>query len=298
MFSSSSSSSSCPPTKQPFAPTSTQGQGGFNLAMPELEGPEEASMPAIPTYEPDAMAMVHFAIHAGKMVRSFAKLDPGCPTTQLAHMGFAKNFPNLPVKIDYNHHTEMKYTLSAAQKKTIEGWIQQLHTVMNHKLPHEGKEYAVSVYVQHKHPGVWKFIEQHVQMMKILNVSSKMDKMSEQSRNFVWKFTDLLYKDAKKFMGFRNLEKLIPEEMRTKLGGMLEQTQANPNTAGFGLGQDDLQNMMKQMDPTMIQTLIGNVFKSPEETQKIMQSVGDLAGQDMGSFAGLLKNVFPTAHGQ
>ena len=106
---------------------------------------------------------------------------------------------------------------------------------------------------------------------------------------------DILYRDAKQFMGFKNLENLIPPEMRAQLENMMSKNGGLSQSNPMGITQEDAQKFVTNMDPTMMQGFIQNVFSSPEQTQKIMQSVSDVAGGDMGHLTGFMQNILKTA---
>ena len=283
-----------PPAKQPFQRSMTvqphpQAIPTFATST-ELEGPDE---PEITTnYEPDDMARLHFLIHSKKMLVSFAKAFSQCPSTQMAKAFLDNMFPRLPTKIDNHTHAEMNYKLNEKQKQQVTEWIQQFYNVMQAKVPFQGKTLQVAQFFQHRKAQGWGFMVKHVKMIGMLNLENKWAKMSPTSQNNMWRFIDLLYKDAKQFMGFKNLENLIPPQMRSQLESMMAKT-GGPNPANpMGISQEDAQKFVTQMDPAMMQGFISNVFSSPEQTQKIMQSVSDVAGGDMGQLTGFMQNIF------
>ncbi len=283
-----------PPAKQPFARSTGGGPAPTFLAPSntELDPPDEPTMMA--QYEPDEMARMHFLIHCHKMLTSFAKAFPSCPSTQLARTHLTSTFPRLPLKIDYNSHAEMQYSLNEKQKTQVDGWIKQFYQVMTHKVNFQGREFQVSQYFQHKKKEAWGFVIKHVKMIQMLNLENKWGAMSQGSQDYMWRYMDLLYRDAKQFMGFKNLENLIPQEMRDQLESMMTKAGGPSSDNPMGISQEDAQKFMTNMNPEMMQGFISNVFSSPEQTQKVMQSVSDVAGGDMGQLTGFMQNIFKT----
>lgn len=280
-----------PPAKQPFAP-STGGGGApsFALSPTDLEPPDEPEVEG--QHEPDEVARMHFLIHCNKMLTSFAKAFRSCPSTQTARLFLENTFPRLPSKIDNNTHAEMNYTLSEKQKEVVDGWIKQFYQVMTHKVTFQGREFQVSQYFQHRKKEGWGFVIKHVKMIGMLHLEKKWATMTQGSQNSMWRYMDLLYRDSKQFMGFKNLENLIPKEMRSQLEGMMAKNGGPSPDNPMGISQEDAQNFLTNMKPEMMQGFISKVFSSPEQTQKIMQSVTDVAGQDMGQLTGFMQNIF------
>ena len=283
-----------PPAKQPFAQVSSTGGGPAPSFMAqtstELDAPDEPEVSE--QFEPDDMARMSFLIHCHKMLTSFAKAFPSCPSTQLARTHLASTFPRLPIRIDYNSHAEMRYPLNEAQKAQVDGWIKQFYQVMTHKVTFQGREFQVSQYFQHKKKEGWGFVIKHVKMIGMLHLEQKWAKMSQSSRDVMWRYMDLLYRDAKQFVGFKNLENLIPQEMRDQLETMMGQNGGPSSDNPMGISQEDAQKFLTNMKPDMMQGFISNVFSSPEQTQKVMQSVSDVAGGDMGQLTGFMQNIF------
>ena len=214
-----------PPAKQQFVPSSTsmsqtnaQQQPLLNT-FSELEGPDEAAH--VEKYEPDQMARLHFLIHSNKLLQSFANAFPACSSTQMAKNFFMNMFPNLPIKIDYATHNEMKYALNEKQKAQVDEWINQFYKVMTHKVQFNGKEFQVSQYFQYRKQEGWSFVIQHVKLIQLLNLPAKWNNMSDTSKEQMWRYMDLLFKDSKEFVGFKNLENLIPKEMKIQLENMI-----------------------------------------------------------------------------
>lgn len=290
-----------PPAKQQFQqqqPHQQQaGQPAFNASMfqsmatnTELEGPDE---PEVETqYEPDDMARMHFLIHSNRMLQSFAKAFPSCASTQMAKAFLTNTFPRLPLKIDNSTHAEMRYPLNDAQKNQVNEWIQQLHKVMTHTVNFQGKQVQVSQLFQHRIPQGWGFVVQHVKMIGMLNLQSKWSKMSPGSQKNMWRYMDILYRDAKQYMGFKHLENLIPPQMKQQLEAMMSRNGGPSADNPMGISQEDAQQFLTNMNPEMMKGFISNVFSSPEQTQKIMQSVSDVAGNDMGHLTGFMQNIF------
>lgn len=288
-----------PPSKQQFQPN--VGGGGASAqnmfaqlsTSTELEGPDEPEVQN--NYEPDDMARMHFLIHSNKMLTSFAKAFPSCASTQLAKTYISSQFPRLPLRVDNNTHAEMAYPLNDKQKQTVTEWITQFYNIMTHKVTFDGKSVQVCQFFQHRKPQGWNFLIQHVKMIGMLNLQAKWGTMSDSSKRSMWRFMDILYRDAKQFMGFKNLENLIPPEMRAQLENMMSKNGGLSQSNPMGITQEDAQKFVTNMDPTMMQGFIQNVFSSPEQTQKIMQSVSDVAGGDMGHLTGFMQNIFKTA---
>lgn len=282
-----------PVAKQQFTPSVGQSAAPtFTLSPAELDGPDEPEVSA--QHEPDDMARLHFLIHCNKMLQSFAKAFPSCPSTKMAKMHLMQTFPRLPTKIDYNTHAEMNYPLNQGQKETVDGWIKQFYQVMTHKVTFNGRKFQVAQYFQHKKKEAWSFVIKHVKMIQMLNLGAKWNQMSHNSQNMMWRYMDLLFRDAKQFMGFKNLENLIPPEMRAQLEGMMSKTGGPSADNPMGISQEDAQNFLTNMKPEVMQGFISNVFSSPEQTQKVMQSVSDVAGGDMGQLTGFMQNIFKT----
>lgn len=287
-----------PASKQQYQPSvggSAPSQNVFAQmsTSTELEGPDE---PEVQTnYEPDDMARMHFLIHSNKMLMSFAKAFPSCASTQMAKAYISNQFPRLPLRVDNNTHAEMRYPMNEQQKKTVTDWISQFYKVMTHKVTFNGKTVQVAQFFQHRKPQGWGFVVKHIKMIGMLNLQAKWSKMSDSSKNNMWRFMDILYRDAKQFMGFKNLENLIPPKMRAQLEQMMTKNGGPSGDNPMGISQEDAQKFVTNMDPNMMQGFIQNVFSSPEQTQRVMQSVSDVAGGDMGQLTGFMQNIFKTA---
>lgn len=279
-----------PPAKQAFS-QNIQGGGpapSFSLQPSELDGPDEPE--STTNYDPMEMARMHFLIHCNKMLTSFAKAFPSCPSTQIAKNHLASTFPRLPVKIDHNSHAEMQYPLNDKQKEQVTGWIKQFYQVMTHKVNFKGREFQVSQYFQHRKPEAWGFVIKHVKMIGMLHLEQKWPKMSQSSQNSMWRYMDLLYRDAQQFMGFSNFEKFIPKQMRDQMEAIMAKSTANSSE----FTPEDAQRVFKDMtsNPEMIQGLVSNVFSNPEQTKQMFQSVSDVTGGNLGQLSGIMQNMF------
>lgn len=265
-----------PPTKQMYRPNNGGGGGGGGFALnTELEPPDEPEVQR--EYDPDAIARIHFLIHSQKMLCSFAKSFPQCTSTQMAQTLFTNLFPNLPPKIDHLAHREMNYQLNDNQKGQVDGWIQTFYQTMTHKVKVNQREFQVWQFFKHRKPEAWGYVIQQVRMIQMLQLRNKWGNMSDGSKNAMWRYMDLLYKDAKQFMGFKNLEKMIPQEMRTQVENIMQNADpANPLAS--------VQSLMSQMPPETMQNFVKNVCSNGQNMQNIMQHVSDAVGQDMGQF--------------
>jgi hypothetical protein len=285
-----------PAHKQMFRPNAGGGgdsSGGskalFGAGSTELEGPDEPDEPA-QVHEPDAIATMHFLVHAGKMLRSFAKSFPACVTTQMARAHLDNTFPDLPAKIDMVAQSEMKYPLNDKQRSMVTDWINQFHAVMKKKVTYAEKQYEVAQYFQHRKPEAWGFMVSGFKMIGMLGLGQKWSTMSESSRNAMWRYVDLMYRDARQYVGYNALSTVIPPEMRDHIQALLEKNGKGGDMEG--MTGEDAKAFFTDMKPEMMQGFISNVFSSPEQTNSVMQSVKDVMGKEAGGLTDFMQTLF------
>jgi hypothetical protein len=290
-----------PPQKQMYQPNPNQGGGGApanfafggGTATTEIEGPDEPENQD--AHEPDDLARMSFLIHAAKMMISFAKSNPSCGSTQMGKSYLLNTFPNLPLRIDYNGHAEMRYSLSPAQKTSVDGWIDQLYKTMNHEVTSpDGRKFRVSQYFEHKKVQAWQFMSQGFKMVGMLNLGAKWNTMSAGSQNAMWRYMELLLKDARQFVGNKNLENFIPKEMRSELEGLMAKSGGVSADNPMGISPQDAQAFMQSMakKPEVMQGFMSKMFGGdPAATKQMFQSMQDVTGGNFGDLPQMMQQM-------
>ena len=276
------------------------GNGGGGGAVANGQG--EMEDPIVPDageqYDPKDMAMIHFLIYAGQLLRSFHKGFPTCLTTTAAAAMYAQNFPRAPLRIDPEKHLEMTYKLNPKQTANLTTMLKQFHDcmhaeiTMNKGTPQETKV-KVMEFFKRRDNRAWLLISQKVAMVKALDIPGKLATMKKSNVIRCWKFIDLLYGETKKFVACRHLESMIPEQMKEKLQSAMAKTGGPSPDNPMGMSPEDIKTFMTEMDPNMMGSFISNVFSKPDMLQQTMQSVGDLdGGEGFSKVTDMMANLF------